>query len=69
MEESRQNTTGMLKNEYAKQVGIPCSTLRNYMNKLFLIELSKLSYTPRQKYLTPLQVNFLNSVLVITQEP
>lgn len=68
MEASKTHTTGMLKNEYAKLVGIPVSTLRNYMNKLFLIELKMLNYTPRQKYLIPIQIDFLNKKLVVTSD-
>ena len=69
MEVSKTHTTGMLKNEYAKLVGIPVSTLRNYMNKLFISELSLLNYTPRQKYLIPIQIDFLNKKLVVITEP
>lgn len=56
----------MLKSEYAKLAGIPVSTLRNYMNKHFLTELMALDYSPRQKYLTPRQISFLNIRLVVT---
>lgn len=61
--------SGMLKNEYAKIVGIPVSTLRNYMNRLFFEELTALNYTQRQKYLTPIQISYLNKKLVVTSEP
>lgn len=69
MEENKNHTSGMLKNEYAKLVGIPVSTLRNYMNKLFLGELMALNYSRCQKYLTPVQINYLNSKLVVIPEP
>lgn len=68
MEENK-TITGMLKNEYAKKVGIPVSTLRNYMHNLFLTDLSALNYTQRQKYLTPIQIDYLNKKLVIVTEP
>jgi len=68
MGNDKQPITGMLKNEYAKLVGIPVSTLRNYMNKMYLKELSALNYSQRQKYLMPIQIDFLNKKLVIVPD-
>lgn len=57
---------GMLKNEYAKKIGIPYRTLSRYINKLYLAEMeSNFDYCPTQKYLTPRQIDFLNTKLVI----
>ena len=68
MAENNEHTTGMLKNEYARLIGIPVSTLRNYMNNLYFTELVILGYYTTQKYLTPKQINFLNSKLVIVSD-
>ena len=56
---------GMLKSEYAKQIGIPFRTLGRYANHLYFEELTKLDYARNQKYLTPRQIGFLNEKLVI----
>ncbi len=65
MNENQQNTA-MLKSEYAKKVGIPASTLRRYCNKLYLPQLQEMDYTVSQKWLTPLQISWLNKKLVVT---
>ena len=66
METETKTTMGMLKSEYSRRVGIPVSTMRNYMNKLYFAELKEMDYTRCQNYLTPKQVDFLNRKLVIT---
>lgn len=66
MEINKHTVVGMLKREYSKLIGIPASTLRRYMNKLYFDEMAKLDYTRGQNYLTPKQINFLNEKLVIT---
>ncbi|MDP3914376.1 MAG: hypothetical protein Q8R96_11655 [Bacteroidota bacterium] len=64
--ETETKTMGMLKSEYSRRVGIPVSTMRNYMNKLYYAELKEMDYNRCQNYLTPKQVDFLNRKLVIT---
>lgn len=66
MEESKSNTVAILKSEYSRRVGIPLSTMRRYMNKLYFTELQEMDYTRSQNYLTPKQIDFLNRKLVIT---
>lgn len=65
MADEKTEIKGMLKNEYAEQIGIPESTLRRYINEDFIEEMLKLSYSPRQKHLTPKQIKFLNKKLVV----
>lgn len=62
------NIIAMLKSEYAKRVGIPCSTLRRYMNTLYFDELAKLDYNRNQNYLTPRQIVFLDQKLVVVSD-
>lgn len=56
---------GMLKNEYAKKIGIPFRTLTRYMNELYIDEMTAMDYSRTQKYLTPRQIEFLNMKLVV----
>jgi hypothetical protein len=65
--ENNNATMGMLKSEYSRRVGIPFSTLRRYMNVLYLAELQEIDYSRCQNYLTPKQIDFLNRKLVITE--
>ncbi len=65
MSNEKTDITAMLKSEYAKRIGIPASTLRRYCNQLYLSQLQEMDYTISQKWLTPRQIAWLNTKLVV----
>ena len=65
MADEKTEIQSMLKCEFAKKHGIPFRTLARYMNELYFGELQIIDYKKKQKYLTPKQILFLKSKLVI----
>ncbi|HCU60215.1 MAG TPA: hypothetical protein DGC94_03840 [Prolixibacteraceae bacterium] len=59
----------MLKNEYARKIGVSGRTLRRYLNERYFEELKEMNYFPEQKFLTPRQIGFLNKKLVFVDDP
>lgn len=51
------------KYEIAEKIGVSCSTLRKWLNIKYYVELQKLGYEKRQKYLTIKQINYLREIL------
>lgn len=66
--EVKETPRAMLKSEYARQSGIPVSTLRYYCNEMFLAELEEIGYRKNGKYLTPKIIAWLNVHLVVTND-
>jgi predicted transcriptional regulator len=67
METINLNIMAMLKSEYSRRSGIPFSTLRYYMNKLYFEELAAMDYKRNQNYLTPKQIDYLDRKLVVME--
>lgn len=51
------------KYEIAEKIGVSSSTLRKWLNVKYYVELQKLGYEKRQKYLTIKQINYLREIL------
>lgn len=51
------------KYEIAEKIGVSNSTLRKWLNVKYYVELQKLGYEKRQKYLTIKQINYLREIL------
>jgi len=59
----------MSKYEVCRLLNISSNTLHRYLNVMYLDDLKKLDYHPRQKLLTPKQLNFLHKKIDLTNEP
>ena len=64
----KSSSKATLKIEYARAIGVSMRTLSYWLNNRYYDDLLVLGYTKSQKYLTPLQVEYLNVKLVNNPE-
>lgn len=68
MEPPARFTRCMLKKQLCQSLDISPRCLRRWLNERYIDQLTPLGYTPRQKLLTPAQLNYLAAVLDIEAE-
>ncbi len=61
-------TQALTKKEVCNLLKISNATLKNWLNKRYFTELSKLGYQPSDRILTPKQLNYLAEKIDLTNE-